>query len=402
MVVTINMKYVVNRGHGFEFRLSVPQDLREHLGKTAITESLHEKDERKVQKIAEAKAKDWKAAFKKARTAMEQGGVCSQLPQKIIGKTPDLVNVEHEIHRLSNDLAGMENHELNTLYHRLANIQHSLKWALERELTVDSLEKIDLSPVLGQTLLELCQDQAGVKDLLDGVLRRKTARFVIPKLYDMLEAINGQIPPLLGKAVSPNTETRLVNGRWLEVEKSPAVPVSPKTTPPEKENPLLSDVLTKYLLLGNPVESSGKALRDAVSLLVEWLGDRAVSEYSEDDLVDYRNNCLRKLPTNWKKKYKGKSIHEVVKQSNSCNRSITTINNLLRRVGTIFAHAVKRRWIDVNPASGLNETHPKLSIIPDKSYSDDELKKLFDVLQYDAKTPSRYPHRVDEFKNLES
>lgn len=317
--------------------------------------------------------------------------------KKPTSKPFDLSSIESEIHQLSENLECKKNADLNTLHLQLGNIGHSMQYAVEKDLSEQALAGVDLCPVSQQTLLELCTHVAQVENLADGDLRRKTARFVIHKLQPLLEEMEDSIPPLMGKPVPVRTTHKLIDGRWEDVPvEKPAVATTPSTNAHGEKIPTLSEALEKHIAFkdGDVKDGTAETKRAGVALFIEWAGDRPVSDYSPDELVDYRNNCLRKYPKNRQQspKFDGKSLAEALKiGANDKHIGQSRINTLISNVSSVFNFSVQRRWITLNPASGLKETKPNvLSEEDDKAFEQHELEKLFEILPYKESKPSWY------------
>ena len=168
-------------------------------------------------------------------------------------------------------------------------------------------------------------------------------------------------------------------------------------SPQAKTSPLLSEALEKYIETESPKKNTIKARRGGIKMFTDWAEDKPIAEYTADDVLDYRNNCLRKLPDRRKnsEKYKGKKLRQVVEMNSSDPCICTTrINDLLTSIRVVFHFAMTRDdWgVNNNPVSGMNEKKKGQSSRKKgrTSYSDAEVKKLFEILPYNEKKPSWY------------
>lgn len=408
MAIVVSLTNVKKKGKKkiIHFWMNVPKELQQFYPKengkflTVHTQSLHTSDKLEAAPLADALTAKYKKEHRELRAAMNnEPSKVIPIPKKNTSNAFDLSSVEYKLNQLSDDLIGMEKDRLNALYYEIGNLRHLLRSTYESDLSVERLSKADMRPVLDQTLLGLCQKIAESEDLSDGVLRRKTARFIIPKLRDILQKVENQIPPLIGKFVGAVTESKFVEGQWVDVPvQTNIAPNAP--TLAGAEIPLLSEALEKYIKVESPKKNTIKARRSGIKQFIDWVGDgedKPISEYTADEVVEYRNNCLRKLPDRRKnrEKYKGKTLRQAVEISTPEERVCATrINDSLSSIRVVFRFAMTRpEWgVKFNPASGLNEKKSRESATRKgrTSYNDDEIKKLFEILPYNEKKPSWY------------
>ena len=67
MVITITMKNVIKRDKTYHFRIAVPDDCIELVGKSEITQSLKTKELAEAVRLAKGLTNDWKKKFKEIR-----------------------------------------------------------------------------------------------------------------------------------------------------------------------------------------------------------------------------------------------------------------------------------------------------------------------------------------------
>lgn len=391
------LRYVVERGGWYEFRLTVPKDLQEHFGKTAITAPLKTKNELEAQKQADELAKEYKAQFKELRTPSEPAPPPKVQPDYVALQfgDEDLLKrnteayelfVADRINRLVPLFEYMKTGTVKVIDEYGETRIEELKSCLHTDadgLSANTLENIRIDYLEdGSSLLSVCNRVAGSNTPPNVVFLRKVARTVIPILISGYTQI--RIDTM--KAMNLNPTKHIDDDNLNKVEQPLQVAHRESKQPPTH---LFSDVVEKNLAFKANKESHNKQFRSDVASFQEWTGDKPIAEYSTEDIVDYRDNCLRKLPKDWRKKYDVTNIRDAVKLGIE-DRSSTTINNILRKVNTTFNYAVKNRWIDFNPASGVKVATPKVSKKKVSPFDDDELKKLFEILPYKASKPSWY------------
>lgn len=384
------MVNVQRRNNGnYEFRKRIPKQLHKHYGKREVVESLKTKDEITANRNAEPLRKRYEAEFKSLllRIVHDENPKKKDLSEseylffdygvrlRIESENIDLVVDKSKIE-------GFENYELGQLETFLDASLSDMEWVQEQSRYSKSVLKVCWFTLWDLSLLEICQKVSG-NSLDNNELRIKTARRVIPLITQKIKSVKNDVAAIRSGYIS-----KINDEETTGVAESNGTSVSRSDT-----NPLFSEVAEKYLDKENLKENSTHALKEGVSLFIEWAGDKPVLAYSVDELVDYRNNCLRKLPKNRNKKnaYKGKTLKQSIK-SGAADEHIgsTRIDTLISKVHTVFEHAKKRQWINHNPASDLKEPKQKTSRAPDKSYTDDELQKLFHALKYESEAPSHY------------
>jgi integrase len=118
----------------------------------------------------------------------------------------------------------------------------------------------------------------------------------------------------------------------------------------------------------------------AYSLLVEIVGDINLALFSYDHAEGARNKLLI-LPPNISKvtKYKNLSIDQIIALGDK-PRSITTVNKILSRYSSLFSYLKRVREVDDNYFVGLQVQTDKTSRESRRSYTNDELVRLFTFL----------------------
>jgi integrase len=127
------------------------------------------------------------------------------------------------------------------------------------------------------------------------------------------------------------------------------------------ETPTISEISEKYLEYKKTRSKlAQKTIVDYSSdydLLIFILGeDKQVGELTNDDLEAFYSG-LGKIPTSYKSddKYKSKSFPQLQSIQIPTNRipDVATINKKFSRISTLLKHAVKKNYIDQNPADSV-------------------------------------------------
>lgn len=166
----------------------------------------------------------------------------------------------------------------------------------------------------------------------------------------------------------------------------PVVPALAPTSVSEVAAPKLSELLPDFLDL--MVEAQGwkgqtLAQNNATyRMLIEWCGDRPVTEYKKRDLAGFYD-MLRKLPKLYSKskEWRDLTLCEVIERSQGLDierLTMTTIKRHFAALGRLFTYLKKRdEYIGENPAHGFE--FPKKGRARDKRqvWSDEQLVQLF-------------------------
>ena len=111
---------------------------------------------------------------------------------------------------------------------------------------------------------------------------------------------------------------------------------------------------------------------------LEIMGDMPVSSITDDEMREFRNT-LRKLPPNRSrsKAYAGKSIAEVLAMKPAKTLDIKTVNIAVEAVGSLLDWCVKKRFMDHNPAKGLQIRDKRQAIELRDPFSPEDLERIF-------------------------
>ena len=118
------------------------------------------------------------------------------------------------------------------------------------------------------------------------------------------------------------------------------------------------------------------------------------NDISHQQMLDYRNNILRKLPKKFILEREQRRDLSNIAESNTGERiSITTLNNKLTRIGGFFTWCCKHGYINENPALDLKIKEGDNSNEKRNVYSFEDLKLIFSNLRQDQLNAWR-PHKL--------
>jgi len=132
--------------------------------------------------------------------------------------------------------------------------------------------------------------------------------------------------------------------------------------------------------------------RAIFALWLRIVGDQSIREYRFEQHENYKTT-LFKLPPNLNKspRYREKSIKEILGMN--CQAAApNTINKNLVRISALFDWAIRYGRTDLNPARGMLIRNPKRANEERKAFSDDDLHKLFNSLEY-TRSGHRHPYQ---------
>ena len=228
-----------------------------------------------------------------------------------------------------------------------------------------------------------------------------------PWAISMRPPFNGSLTPFQGAGYGLPRETPASPSEALS---GPALAVSPAQAggglalpsgagaqaidDPMKEsedNPLFSAVAEDYFkakgegLAPNTIQE----IKQKVRCFIELNGDLPIKAYDKRKHIIHFKNSLLKLPSNWARKFNGKTLPEVLrvvdknknKYENTKKLSINSINEkYLSFVQIIFRYALNEAIIKINPCEGVKATDNTRSDIDTNNqsfYSQEELSLIF-------------------------
>lgn len=159
---------------------------------------------------------------------------------------------------------------------------------------------------------------------------------------------------------------------------------------------LYSEVRDEYVKKKYNSNQQKKTVSSYVSgsnYLIKFLGNRPISKYTNDDLIEFRDMLLQ-CPSKYYKKdeFEGLSIKEVIKKNKELKEpyevlSHGRIKTLLQNTKAVFRHAFTKKYIHhpiyddipLEDHSIKNDTE-LLEKQEDKAYNDEELNNIFNKM----------------------
>jgi len=181
---------------------------------------------------------------------------------------------------------------------------------------------------------------------------------------------------------SPELEAKLVEKVFGVDEVSPPVSQSSNF-----QKTLLSEVIEKFCeerkSLKEWTEKSAIENRATLDFFKRIVGDEVFSALKYEQLQDFKPKFL-KLPAsiNKVKRYKDKTIEQVLQMDDVKPMARNTQNKHLNRVHGLFLWAVKQGYTDQDYASGLAIGKDKNAQDARDPFTDEDLVKLFESPKY--------------------
>jgi len=156
----------------------------------------------------------------------------------------------------------------------------------------------------------------------------------------------------------------------------------------EKEGPLLSEVIRHYVAENEKSKWTEKTKQEnetSLNLFLEVMGDVPIGSITRRQVSEFKTT-LQRLPPNRNKvkKYRDKSVQELVGMDIKKILSVRTINKILTRVGSLFTHAGREGFVENgnNPASDMNLQLNKFEDENRAPFTKEELEKLIRSNEY--------------------
>ena len=161
--------------------------------------------------------------------------------------------------------------------------------------------------------------------------------------------------------------------------------------PPPPPSPSLTKIFEQYIS-DNKSGWTAKTqfeYETYCKLLLNILGDININSINRSAVRDLRD-ILTKVPKHFHQKYHGMSIKEVIKSTKDVPLSITSINKILRFLGSLMRHCIKEGFRADNPTDGLKIKQNRRADEERKAYSREDLKKIAAALPSPTKRPEWY------------
>jgi integrase len=154
----------------------------------------------------------------------------------------------------------------------------------------------------------------------------------------------------------------------------------------------LSEVWAKYRLEQQHEGVREKTICDKdaqVTLLTRIVGDIPIRNFGREEARLFKETA-QQLPPSYKNSA-GKSIKQLVQNAKS-TISVTTFNNYVKNLTTLFKFAMREGYCHSNPLEGLKvKQRVKVSSLRQR-FSDADLGLVFDLAHYPVKD-QKYPYR---------
>ncbi len=381
MILTITMKNLRLRNGIYEFRLAIPADCRKALdGQTEITKSLKTKDDDEAALLARQEAKYWKDTFKEIRQS-------AKAPTSSPLNTPPDVVAEFR-KKLT---AHMKQH-LPALLGKQSEkeLKASADFYLNCLFLVRNNEKCDLTEELGISVPLPKQASPGIT--------RKLNRIVIDLINELRAAVDEELGFEYSKELEadilepiPPATTLTTKNKHTPQTTAPAQQSSPvlPQSQPQESSPAIAEVLKECIAAKKRSLQVQDDIAKEIGVLLDWLkldaDSTPITSITTNNIIDYRDNCLKLLPKNANRMADTKDM--TLREQTAYGKkhedkliSITTINNRLTSLGILFNYASKRHYVPYAVTEALLLDNPqrqeKLSGASFSGYSDDQMSKL--------------------------
>lgn len=171
--------------------------------------------------------------------------------------------------------------------------------------------------------------------------------------------------------------------KQFETCQTPLAPVPQDTTPPTPQKKmLLSEFISLFIDTkikdGKWVQRSIPDHRNRIEILLDVLGDIPVTEIDRAKMRKFRE-IIRRLPPNRlkDKKYKDKSVEEILAMKPAKTLSIGTIDTILNTISGMFEWGIREELIDKNPAKDLVLGDPEQDIDKRNPLSEEDIRAIF-------------------------
>jgi integrase len=149
----------------------------------------------------------------------------------------------------------------------------------------------------------------------------------------------------------------------------------------EEDASLLSEVIQNYVAeneKANWTEKTKQENESSLRLFLEVMSNVAIKTLNRRQISEFKA-VLQKLPPNRKKvkKFRDKSIQQLLAMDIDKTLSVRTINKILTRVGSLFKYAIQEGFFEgPNPATDMNLPLGKLEDENRAPFTKEDLEKL--------------------------
>lgn len=200
-----------------------------------------------------------------------------------------------------------------------------------------------------------------------------------------------------------NIRLERAEGNWSRQIELPAAPmVSSELLPaPKKAGQPLKDAISEHLTSlrrpNGPIEKRIMEIRGSLNLFSGWLGEDTAITAIDRATVGRFLMALEKLPPNWTKRFKGKTLHEVLASVEGTSEKPMmppTINGHLGIVSGFFDWCISTGKLEpgTNPAVGIRAKggHDTAPENQRASFTADEIRTLFQSPLYTGCRSERF------------
>lgn len=162
--------------------------------------------------------------------------------------------------------------------------------------------------------------------------------------------------------------------------------VKPNTVP---ASPMFSVVVERYLAEQAREGVSEKTIADKRSiceLFVRIVGNKAINSISRENARLFKETAL-KLPPRMGQLPK-QAISKMIEGAEK-TISLTTFNNYVKNLTTVFLYAVREDYCSKNPLEGLKVVQKVKANSHRARYSEEDLRKLFSALKSEESDPTK-------------
>lgn len=382
------------QGNTYHYRKAIPATLRPYLGKWEIKQTLRTGNKLEAKRKASLFNEKINKTILAARKVMGESSLSELEKKKIVSGYFHFILRTYDLHleddyedypclRAAVEMFG-EDPEPYIYNERVNQEKESFEIALSNH------RKKDYKVV---KFVAKCSSKLFAQDLDENKLTP-------PLLFDLSLAgvdarrliyarSQGENPPIPDQYKDFDPSKNI--GNPDSIPTTPSVqfkPQNPQLKTKESEGYPLSKIIEDYTIdrrsAGKWNEKTKSENLACYNNFLEFTGENIFCADIDYHLVrDYRE-ALTKLPANRNKskKFRGKSIREILKMRVDNPMSTTTVNKNLNRLSSLFKFAIKLEKMNVNPAEGL-----ELSVATKDSelravYSNDELQRLFNSDEY--------------------
>ena len=369
--------YMYQSPSGYIFRLRVPNDLRPLVGKSEFRYSLrsgllhvakhrarciasyiHQLYVRIRNSMTEFSPEKIQQLIRDyIRETLKNDEICRSMARQVDGSTKTL---EGKTLLEASDMQAPEAKSILTSVKRwLQSQDHSLVEPLVNRVLKD--EGSSIKPDTQQYKNLSREFLKGFKCVLEVRIRRSEGDYT---------QVDEELVPLLAQKGS---------GDAVMVDNSPRQCESTRHKFSEVQKAYLAEATTA----GNWTEKT-KAENLAIFSFFIWvMGDKHISEIDKRSFAAFKS-LIQRLPPNINKskKYKGKSVKEILDMEPSKTMSVNSINKYIRRLSALFNFAVAHGYMASNPAESMQMKVKKRMDEEREAYTKEDLEKLFGSEEY--------------------